>query len=60
MDIIAGVLILVVIVIAFEGKDWIATYWKGKAEAAREDRLAAEAKTELARINAESNRTTHP
>jgi hypothetical protein len=60
MEALAAVLTLIVIVIAFEGKDWVETYWKGKAEAAREDRLAAEAKTELARITAESNRTTHP
>ena len=60
MEAIAAVLTLFVIVLAFEGKDWIETYWKGKAEASREERLAAEAKIELARITANSNHTTHP
>jgi hypothetical protein len=60
MESLSIVAFFALIVLAWKGKDWIETYWKGKAEAAREDRLAAEAKTELARISAESNRTTHP
>jgi hypothetical protein len=52
---------LIVLLLAFNGKGWIETYWKGKTECKREERQtaeanarAAEAKLELARINAGS------
>lgn len=55
---LSGTICFVAILVAWNGKDWIQTHWKGKAEAFREEQSIAEAnareaeaKLELARLN---------
>lgn len=61
MEYIPLAVIIIAGIIAYNGKEWLETYWKGKAEVRKEDRLIAEAnareaeaKLALARINGTS------
>lgn len=66
MEYVPAVVIVIALLLGFNAKDWIETYWKGKSETARENRLAAEANAReaearlaLARTNGTSP-TIHP
>lgn len=63
MDSFAFVLLILVLVIAYNTRGWITAFWEGKAEVKKEDRLIAEAsareaeaKAKLASLNAGSSR----
>lgn len=62
MEYAVTITVVIALLLGFNAKDWIATYWKGKAEAKREDRLAAEARAreteaKLALARLDVNRT---
>lgn len=66
MEYVATSVLIIALLLGFNAKGWIETYWKGKAEVARENRAAAEAhareaeaKLSLARSNGTSP-TIHP
>jgi hypothetical protein len=61
MEYIVGTVIVIALLLGFNAKEWIETYWNGKAEVAREDRKTAEARAreaeaKLAQSRLDSNR----